>query len=143
MLRSAPGVVSTTVGYTGGHTKSPTYRQVCGKQTGHAEAVEVVYDPAKTSYEALAKLFFETHDPTQVNRQGPDVGDQYRSAIFYLDDEQKQTAEKLIKILESKGYRVATKLVPAGEFWPAEEYHQDYYEKMGKEPYCHRYTKRF
>ena len=97
----------------------------------------------ETSYEALAKLFFETHDPTQVDRQGPDVGDQYRSAIFCLDDEQKRTAEKLVKILESKGYRVATKIVPAGEFWPAEGYHQDYYEKMGKEPHCHRYTKRF
>ena len=143
MFREAPGVVSTTVGYTGGHTDNPTYRDVCGKGTGHAEAVEVIYDPTKTTYEALARLFFETHDPTQVNGQGPDTGDQYRSAIFTLDAEQKQTAEKLIKILQSKGHKVATQVVPAGEFWPAEEYHQDYYKKTGEEPYCHRYTERF
>ncbi|MBL7222994.1 MAG: bifunctional methionine sulfoxide reductase B/A protein [Candidatus Brocadiae bacterium] len=143
MLKKAPGVLSTTVGYTGGHAASPTYREVCTKGTGHAEAVEVIYDPAKTTYEALAKLFFETHDPTQVNRQGPDVGDQYRSAIFYVDMEQKQSAEKLIGLLEAKGHAVATQVVPAGKFWPAEDTHQDYYQKTGKQPYCHAYTKRF
>ena len=143
VLKKAPGVLSTTVGYTGGHVDNPTYRQVCNGGTGHAEAVKVVYDPAKTTYEALAKLFFETHDPAQVNRQGPDVGDQYRSAIFYLDVEQKQTAEKLIKILQGKGLRVATQVVPAGTFWPAEDYHQDYYQKRGGHPSCHVYQKRF
>ena len=143
MLQRTPGVLSTTVGYTGGHTENPTYKQVCSGRTGHAEAVEVVYDPQKTDYETLAKLFFETHDPTQVNRQGPDVGTQYRSVIFYLDDEQKQTAGKLVKELETKGYRVATRIVAAGKFWPAEDYHQDYYGKTGKQPYCHAYKKRF
>ena len=143
MFREAPGVVSTTAGYTGGHTENPTYREVCGNDTGHAEAVEVIYDPTKTTYEALAKLFFETHDPTQVDGQGPDVGDQYRSAIFTLDAEQKQVAEKLIRTLEAKGLEVATQVVAAGKFWPAEDYHQGYYEKKGGQPYCHGYTKRF
>jgi peptide methionine sulfoxide reductase msrA/msrB len=143
MLKQAPGVLSTTVGYTGGHKANPTYQEVCAKGTGHAEAVQVVYDPKKTTYEALAKLFFETHDPTQVDRQGPDVGEQYRSAIFYLSMKQKRIAEKLIGILEEKGYDVATELVPATQFWPAEDDHQDYYQKTGKQPYCHAYTERF
>ena len=143
MLARAPGVLATMVGYTGGHTDNPTYKQVCSGRTGHAEAVEVTYDPGKTTFEALARLFFETHDPTQVDRQGPDVGTQYRSAIFTLDDDQKQIAEKLVKVLEGKGSRVATKIVPATKFWPAEDYHRDYYKKTGKQPYCHIYTKRF
>jgi peptide methionine sulfoxide reductase msrA/msrB len=143
VFQEAPGVVSTTVGYTGGTTRNPTYEQVCSHKTGHAEAVEVVYDPAKTTYEALCKLFFETHDPTQVDRQGPDVGTQYRSAIFTLDDGQKAIAEKLVKQLEAKGLQVATQIVPAGTFWPAEEYHQNYYQRTGKKPYCHIYTPRF
>jgi peptide methionine sulfoxide reductase msrA/msrB len=88
-------------------------------------------------------LFFETHDPTQVNRQGPDVGSQYRSVVFYLDDEQKAVAEKLIAQLQAKGLKVATELVPAGTFWKAEDYHQDYYKRTGKQPYCHAYTPRF
>jgi len=117
--------------------------RVCSGATGHAETVEVVFDPSKTTFEKLARLFFEIHDPTQVDRQGPDVGDQYRSAIFYVDDGQKQTAEKLIKILEGKGYDVATELVKADTFWEAEEYHQDYYEHTGKQPYCHIYQERF
>jgi peptide methionine sulfoxide reductase msrA/msrB len=138
-----PGVIQTTVGYTGGHTENPTYEAVCSKTTGHAEAVEVIFDNRKTNYETLAKLFFEIHDPTRVKRQGPDVGDQYRSAIFYVNDEQKKIAEKLIAVLKEKGLKVATQLAPVGRFWPAEEYHQDYYEKAGKEPYCHIRTKRF
>ncbi len=139
----APGVVSTTVGYTGGKIDRPTYEQVCNTNTGHAEALEVVYDPEKTDFETLAKLFFEIHDPTQVNRQGPDVGAQYRSAVFYLDDEQKAITEKLIALLKAKGFDVATEVVKANTFWPAEEYHQDYYRKTGRKPYCHVRVKRF
>jgi peptide methionine sulfoxide reductase msrA/msrB len=143
VFQRAAGVVSTTVGYTGGRTEKPTYKEVCSDRTGHAEAVEVVYDPGKTTYEALCRLFFETHDPTQVNRQGPDVGSQYRSVVFYADDEQKATAEKLIGSLRAKGLEVATALEPAGTFWRAEDYHQDYYSRTGKQPYCHSYTPRF
>lgn len=137
------GVKSVVSGYTGGHVKNPTYKQVCTGETGHAEAVKVEYDPAKVTYEELAKLFFEIHDPTQVNRQGPDVGEQYRSAVFYQDEEQKKIAEKLVSILEDKGYDVATNVEPATEFYEAENYHQDYYEKKGSKPYCHFYTERF
>ncbi|UCE24913.1 MAG: bifunctional methionine sulfoxide reductase B/A protein [Candidatus Zixiibacteriota bacterium] len=143
LLKQTDGVLSTSVGYMGGHTSNPTYKDVSYKNTGHAEAVEVVFDPTKTSYEELTRLFFEIHDPTQVDRQGPDVGKQYRSAIFYTDDMQKQTAEKLIGILTGKGYDVATELVMADTFWEAEDYHQDYYDRTGKEPYCHVYQKRF
>lgn len=143
VFQRAPGVLKTTVGYIGGQREAPTYREVCSGQTGHAEAVEVVYDPSRTTYEALCRLFFETHDPTQLNRQGPDVGTQYRSAVFTLDDEQKATAERLIAILQGKGLEVVTAVVPAGPFWPAEDYHQDYYERHGREPYCHGYTPRF
>lgn len=142
-LKKADGVLSTRVGYMGGHTANPTYKQVCNGTTGHAETIEVVFDPAKTNFETLAKLFFEIHDPTQVNRQGPDIGDQYRSAIFYVDDTQKETAEKLIGILKAKGYKVATEMAKAGPFWEAEPYHQDYYEQNGHQPYCHVYEKRF
>jgi len=143
LLQQHEGVLSVTSGYMGGHKDNPTYREVCSGTTGHAETVEVEYDPALIDYESLAKLFFEMHDPTQVDRQGPDFGDQYRSAIFYVDDSQKQTAEKLIAVLQSKGYKVATELAPVGTFWKAEAYHQDYYETTGKQPYCHAYTKRF
>jgi peptide methionine sulfoxide reductase msrA/msrB len=142
-FQQAPGVISTTVGFTGGHVDNPTYKQVCTDATGHAEAVEVVYNPSKTSYEELAKLFFETHDFTQLNRQGPDIGTQYRSAIFYLNNEQKQIATRLVEMLRKKGYDVKTQIAPAGKFWPAEDYHQDYYQKTGKLPYCHTYRKIF
>jgi len=142
-LQRAPGVISTAVGYTGGRLANPTYKQVCTDRTGHAEAVEVIYDPTKTSYEKLARLFFETHDFTQLNRQGPDVGKQYRSAVFYLDQEQKQTADELIKTLKEKGFAVKTEVTKATKFWPAELYHQDYYKKTGKTPYCHVYRKIF
>lgn len=143
MLNRVPGVVSTQVGYTGGHKDNPTYKEVCTGKTGHAETVEVVFDPSQVTFEELAKVFFETHDPTQVNRQGPDIGDQYRSAIFYTDDGQKEVAGKLISILENKGMKIATAVEPAGKFWPAEDYHQNYYETTGGKPYCHRPKKLF
>ena len=142
-LDKEKGVISTTVGYTGGHTSNPTYKEVCSGTTGHAEAIQVLFDPKQTSYETLAKLFFELHDPTQVNRQGPDVGEQYRSAVFYINDEQKQIAEKLINLLKDKGYKVATEVSKASTFWKAEDYHQEYYDNKGGTPYCHKYTKRF
>ncbi len=142
-FKRAKGVLSTSVGYTGGHKDNPTYKEVSYYNTGHAEAIEVTYDSAVTSYEDIAKLFFEIHDPTQINRQGPDIGEQYRSEIFYLNDDQRETAEKLIKQLKSKGYKVATKLTKAGVFWKAEDYHQNYYQKTSGIPYCHRYIKRF
>ncbi len=137
LFAAEPGVLSATSGYTGGRTADPSYEEVCSHTTGHAEAVEVVFDPARTSYEKLARLFFEIHDFTQVNRQGPDVGDQYRSAVFYRSADQKRIAENLIRQLSEKGFKVATKLEPAAAFWTAEEYHQDYYRKTGKQPYCH------
>jgi len=142
-MRRANGVVQTSCGYTGGHVENPTYKQVCTGTTGHAEAVEVYYDPSITNYEAVCKIFFETHDPTHVNRQGPDIGTQYRSGVFYLDESQKETAENLIKVLREKGLKVATEVTKAKTFYPAEEYHQDYYEYKGSSPYCHVYTKRF
>jgi peptide methionine sulfoxide reductase msrA/msrB len=142
-FQRAEGVISTRAGYIGGHKPRPTYREVCWGNTGHAEAIEVIYDPERTDYETLARLFFETHDPTQVNRQGPDVGEQYRSEVFYLNDEQKTVAKKLIGLLEAKGVPVATRLTAASTFWPAEDYHQHYYDKTGHTPYCHFYTKRF
>jgi peptide methionine sulfoxide reductase msrA/msrB len=116
---------------------------VCSGTTGHAEAVEVIFDPAQTSYEELAKLFFETHNPGQKNRQGPDIGTQYRSAVFYLNEEQKQVAEKLIQTLRDKGHSVVTEVTKAGPFWKAEDKHQQYYTNGGGSPYCHRYTKKF
>lgn len=142
-MMKMPGVISTEVGYIGGKKEKPTYKEVCSHSTGHAEAVRVVFDPSKTSYEAVLKMFFEIHDPTQVDRQGPDIGDQYRSEIFYNDESQKETAEKLISILEKKGLDVATEVAPATTFWTAEDYHQEYYEKGGKTPYCHSYKKKF
>ena len=111
--------------------------------TGHAEAIHITFDPVKVSYEKLVKLFFEIHDFTQLDRQGPDIGEQYRSAIFYTDDEQKKIAQKVIKILMNKNYEVATALIKATKFWKAEEYHQDYYNKTGGNPYCHIHKKIF
>ncbi len=143
LLKEKKGVLETTVGYTGGHKPHPTYKDVSYTRTGHAEAVEVVFDPDVISFRDLCRYFFEIHDPTQWNRQGPDVGDQYRSEIFYLSDEQKEIANETIKELKKKGYDVATKVHKAKRFWKAEEYHQDYYGKTGKTPYCHFFTKRF
>ncbi len=142
-LKRIDGVVSTTVGYTGGFVENPTYEQVCTQRTGHFEATEVVFDPDKTDYETVLRMFFETHDPTQSTGQGPDIGPQYRSAIFYLTPGQKETAEKLIALLRAKGHAVATKLLPASAFYAAEGYHQDYYDSKGGTPYCHGYRALF
>lgn len=143
LLQQQAGVKTVRSGYMGGHKLNPTYKEVCYTNTGHAEAVEVVFDPSVVSYETLAKLFFEIHDPTQVNRQGPDMGEQYRSAVYCTSDQQRQITEKLIGLLKAKGLKVVTEVAKADTFWPAEEYHQDYYEKTGKEPYCHFRVKRF
>lgn len=135
------GVVSTRVGYTGGHTKSPTYQDVCSHGTGHAEAVEVEFDPARISYRQLLDVFWSIHDPTTLNRQGPDVGDQYRSAIFYHSEEQRRLAEDTKRELEySKRFPrpIVTQIVPAPEFYQAEDYHQQYAEKRGTSPSCPR-----
>jgi len=143
LLQEVDGVTDVRSGYMGGHTEKPTYHEVSSGHTGHAETVEVVYDPARVTFEELARLFFEIHDPTQVDRQGPDMGSQYRSAIFYAAADQKLVAETLIGILKEKGYDVATEVSEAGPFWEAEDYHQDYYEKTGGRPYCHARQKRF
>ncbi|MGE4286589.1 MAG: bifunctional methionine sulfoxide reductase B/A protein [Phycisphaerae bacterium] len=142
-LNKIDGVLYSQAGYIGGTTSNPTYRQVCTGTTGHAEAVLVAFDNTKCDYETIAKIYFETHDPTQINGQGPDIGNQYRSEVFYLTEDQKQISEKLIGILEEKGLDVATELTAASVFWPAEDYHQHYYEKTGKLPYCHIYQKKF
>lgn len=143
MFERQPGVIDVVSGYMGGKTPSPTYEEVSSHRTGHAEAVRVLFDPAKVSYEQLARLFFEIHDPTQANGQGPDLGEQYRSEIFYTSPAQRATAERLVAQLRAKGYDVVTRLTPASRFWPAENYHQDYYHRKGTQPYCHGYTRRF
>ena len=136
-FRNVKGVSSVRSGYAGGHTTSPSYDQVCSGTTGHAETVEVTYDPEKVSYEDLLRLFFTIHDPSQKNRQGPDIGEQYRSAIFYTTDEQRATAERTVDEIEAgTGPRrvsgaVQTQIKPAETFYPAEDYHQRYFEKHG------------
>lgn len=142
-LKTVPGVLKTEVGYTGGKKKNPTYQEVCSGGTGHYEAIRILFDPSKVSYEQIIKYFFEIHDPSQVNGQGPDIGPQYLSVIFYYDETQKAIAERVIKQLRDNSYQVATKLLPVSQFWRAEAYHQDYYLKTGKAPYCHRYEKKF
>ncbi len=131
-FRKLPGVTDSRVGYAGGRTKNPTYEQVCSGRTGHAEAVEVTYDPAKTSYEDLLATFFEWHDPTTTDRQGPDIGSQYRSIAFFYDAGQERAARQAIAALEkARVYPdpIVTEVLPAGDFWPAEEDHQRYLEK--------------
>jgi peptide-methionine (S)-S-oxide reductase len=133
-FRQVPGVVSTAVGYTGGTTASPSYEAVCTGRTGHAEAVEVVYDPAQVSYEELLTVFWNNHNPTTLNRQGPDIGTQYRSAIFYHTPEQEAAARASKEALEQSGKfrkQIVTEIVPAAPFYRAEEYHQQYFEKRG------------
>jgi len=142
-FKKLEGVLKTEVGYAGGHKENPSYEDVCSGTSGHFEVIRVVYDPEKISYETLAKYFFEIHDPVQVNGQGPDIGQQYLSIIFYYDEAQKKCAEKLKSQLEKYGMKIATHILPANVFWRAEQYHQDYYAKIGKQPYCHGYTKRF
>lgn len=132
-----PGVTNTTVGYIGGHMDNPTYEDVCSHTTGHAEAVEVQFNTDEVTYETLVKQFFHMHDPTQLNRQGPDVGDQYRSAIFYVDDTQKQVAEQIRDEVQLKTHdRIVTQIVPTETFYTAEDYHQKYAERTGR-GMCH------
>jgi methionine-S-sulfoxide reductase len=134
-----PGVIETEVGYSGGHTDNPSYEQVLPHTTGHAEATKVVFDPSKVTYETLLKQFFRMHDPTQLNHQGPDVGDNYRSAIFYKDEAQKQAAQKIIDKLNASGkYKkpIVTTLEKFTKFWPAEDYHQKFSQRTGR-GVCH------
>ncbi len=133
-FRQIKGVISTQVGYAGGHTESPSYGDVCSDTTGHAEAVEVTFDPSKVSYQELLKVFWENHDPTTLNRQGPDYGSQYRSVIFYYSEQQRDEAMASKQALEMSGTLkrpIVTEIIPAGRFWRAEEYHQQYLEKRG------------
>jgi peptide-methionine (S)-S-oxide reductase len=134
-FRRMPGVTDTAVGYLGGQMDNPTYRDVCTDTTGHAEVVQVTFDPAKISYAELVEAFWKMHDPTQVNRQGPDFGTQYRSAIFYHSPEQEHVARRAKQILQDTGtFRrpIATEITPASTFWKAEEYHQQYLAKRGR-----------
>lgn len=142
-FKKLPGVLKTEVGYTGGTKSEPGYKEVCSGDTGHVEAIRVLYDPDKISYEQITKYFFEIHDPTQSNGQGPDIGSQYLSEIFYYDESQQKIAQQLKAELENKGLSIATKILPVSIFWRAENYHQDYYKRTEKEPYCHHHVKRF
>jgi len=138
-FRRVPGVLDAVSGYSGGHTENPSYKDVCTDRTGHAEVVQVTFDPSKVTYEQLLDIFWKIHDPTQVNRQGPDFGTQYRTAIFYHSPEQEATARKSKQALEASGKLrrpIATEITPASPFWRAEEYHQRYLERRGAES-CH------
>ena len=139
-FRKVEGVISTRVGYTGGHFKEPTYNDVCSHKTGHAEAIEVTFDPSDVSYDELLEVFWSIHDPTTLNRQGPDIGTQYRSAIFYLNPEQKVKAMgSKTKLEASKRFKrpIVTQIIPASDFWNAEEYHQNYIEKRNHKIFTH------
>lgn len=153
-MNKQEGVVSSYAGYIGGTKRNPLYPEVKSHTTGHVEAVKVIFDPAVVSYEDLCKLFFEIHDPAQMGGQGPDIGPQYESGIFYNSKEQLETANKVIALLRRRGYEVNTFLAPVTDdvkedtpveqiFWKAEDYHQHYYEKEGGTPYCHFRVKKF
>ncbi|WP_346392049.1 bifunctional methionine sulfoxide reductase B/A protein [Sulfurimonas sp. NWX79] len=142
-LEKQKGVKNVVSGYMGGKMKNPTYRDVSRGNSGYLEVVEVTYDPQQVSYESLVKLFFEIHDPTQKEGQGPDIGSQYKSAIFVSNEKERKTVQKLIRLLESKSYDIATEVKEKKVFYKAEAYHQNYYERKRKKPYCHAYVKRF
>jgi peptide methionine sulfoxide reductase msrA/msrB len=137
------GVIKTEVGYIGGDLQNPTYEEVCSKKSGHYEALRVIFDTDKTDLSTVIKYFFEIHDPTQTNGQGPDLGPQYLSAVFYYNEQQQQTVQTIMDTLQSLGYDLSTRLLPIAVFWPAENYHQQYYEHKGSTPYCHRRVIRF
>ncbi len=142
-LEKLSGVKEVTSGFMGGTVKNPSYYDVVEKKTGHLETVEVIYDPTKISYTQLAKAFFEIHDPTQKNGQGPDIGEQYHSAVFVANENEKKIIFSLLEKLKANGFTPATKVFIGGTFYKAEEYHQNYYQKKGSAPYCHSYVKRF
>lgn len=142
-LEQMDGVASVESGYMGGTVDHPTYEQVSDHGTGHLETVRVHYDSKQVSYEQIARRFFEIHDPTQADGQGPDIGAQYQSAVFYSTPQEKAITEKLIGLLRKRGYHVVTQVRPASTFWPAEEYHQDHYQRTGGKPYCHVRVRRF
>ncbi len=142
-LEKLDGVKEVHSGFMGGHVKNPGYYEVVGGRTGHLEAVEVIYDKSQISYEKIARTFFEIHDPSQTNGQGPDIGSQYLSAVFVNNEDEKNTIKKLIALLEENGFDVATKILESQEFYKADEGHQNYYNKKGSLPYCHGYKKRF
>ena len=138
VLRRVPGVLDVQVGYSGGHTERPTYEDVCSHRTGHAEVAQATFDPERVTYEQLLEVFWAMHDPTQVDRQGPDIGDQYRSVIFTHSEDQRVTATESKARAQARFDRpIATQIEAAPTFYPAEDYHQLYYEKTGHEPYCH------
>lgn len=143
LFKKLPGVLKAEVGYTGGTKEYPTYEEVCQSNTGHYEAVRVIFDTTKLNFEKVAQYFFEIHDPTQQDGQGPDRGPQYESAIFFYNEQQKNISTSLIQQLSQKGVSIATHLLPATVFWVAESYHQNYYDKTKKNPYCHFYIKKF
>ena len=139
VFQNLKGVISVVSGYTGGHVENPTYKQVCSGNTGHAEVAQITYDPDVVSFEELLEVFWKTHDPTTLNRQGNDVGTQYRSSVFYHDEEQKRVAEAYKQKLDASGaydHPIVTEIAPLEKFYPAEDYHQNYYNQNGFQPYC-------
>jgi peptide methionine sulfoxide reductase msrA/msrB len=142
-MEQLEGVVRVESGYMGGHVEDPSYLEVSSQESGHFETVRVYFDPERVGYREVAKRFFEIHDPTQANGQGPDIGPEYRSAVFVTSPEQRAVVEELISILRDRGYEVVTRIHDAETFWIAEDYHQDYYARHGEEPYCHTRVSRF